>query len=60
VKKAKMAKKRSVGRPKVHTEEMIPVLVRIPRSVVTQLDKLGGSRQATVLAAIVRELNNGK
>jgi hypothetical protein len=60
VKKAKMAKKRSVGRPKVHTEEMIPVLVRIPRSVVTQLDKLGGSRQATVLAAIVRELSNGK
>ncbi len=60
VKKAKAAKKRSVGRPKVHTEEMVPVLVRIPRSVVTQLDKLGGSRQATVLAAIVRELNNGK
>jgi hypothetical protein len=60
VKKAKMAKKRSVGRPKVHTEEMVPVLVRIPRSVVTQLDKLGGSRQATVLAAIVRELSNGK
>ncbi len=60
MKKAKMAKKRSVGRPKVHTEEMVPVLVRIPRSVVTQLDKLGGSRQATVLAAIVRELSNGK
>ncbi len=60
MKKAKAAKKRSVGRPKVHTEEMVPVLVRIPRSVVTQLDKLGGSRQSAVLAAIVRELNNGK
>ncbi len=60
MKKAKMAKKRSVGRPKVHTEEMIPVLVRIPRSVVTQLDKLGGSRQATVLAAIVRELQRNE
>ena len=60
VKKAKAAKKRSVGRPKVHTEEMVPVLVRIPRSVVTQLDKLGGSRQAAVLAAIVRRLSDDK
>ena len=54
--KAKAAKKRSVGRPKVHTEEMVPVLVRIPRSVVAQIDKRGGSRQAAVLAAIVREV----
>ena len=54
------AKKRSVGRPKVHTEEMIPVLVRIPRSMVTQIDKLGGSRQAAVLAAIAGRLRDGK
>ena len=60
VKKAKAAKKRSVGRPKVHTEEMVPVLVRIPRSVVAQIDKLGGSRQSAVLAAIVRRLSDGK
>ena len=60
VKKAKVAKKRSVGRPKVHTEEMIPVLVRIPRSVVVQIDKLGGSRQAAVLAAIVERLSDDK
>jgi hypothetical protein len=60
VKKAKAAKKRSVGRPKVHTEEMVPVLVRIPLSVVTKLDKLGGSRQSTVLAAIVRELQRNE
>jgi hypothetical protein len=56
VKKAKATKKRSVGRPKVHTEEMIPVLVRIPQSVVAQIDERGGSRQAAVLAAIVREV----
>ena len=60
VAKTKAAKKRSVGRPKVHTEEMVPVLVRIPRSVVIQLDKLGGSRQSTVLAAIVERLSDGK
>jgi hypothetical protein len=59
VKKAK-TKKRSVGRPKVHTEEMVPVLVRIPRSMVAQIDKLGGSRQATVLAAIAGRLSDGK
>ena len=56
MKKAKATKKRSVGRPKVHTEEMIPVLVRIPQSVVAQIDERGGSRQAAVLAAIVREV----
>ena len=60
MKKAKAAKKRSVGRPKVHTEEMVPVLVRIPRSVVAQIDKLGGSRQAAVLTAIVGRLGDGK
>jgi hypothetical protein len=60
VKKAKAAKKRSVGRPKVHTEEMVPVLVRIPRSMVAQIDKLGGSRQATVLAAIAGRLRDDK
>ena len=60
VKKAKATKKRSVGRPKVHTEEMVPVLVRIPRSVVAQIDKLGGSRQTVVLAAIVERLSDDK
>jgi hypothetical protein len=39
---------------------MIPVLVRIPRSMVTQIDKLGGSRQATVLAAIAGRLRDDK
>ena len=60
VAKAKATKKRSVGRPKVHTEEMVPVLVRIPRSMVAQIDKLGGSRQSAVLAAIVRRLGDDK
>ena len=56
VKKAKATKKRSVGRPKIHTEEMVPVLVRIPRSVVAKIDKLGISRQMVVLAAIYKEV----
>ena len=60
VAKTKAAKKRSVGRPKVHIEEMVPVLVRIPRSVVVQIDKLGGSRQSAVLAAIVERLSDDK
>jgi hypothetical protein len=43
-----------VGRPRKHKPDAVTCLVRIPKPLMEQLDKIGPTRQAAILAAVER------
>lgn len=47
-------KKVGVGRPRKHKPDAVTCLVRIPKLLMDQLDKIGPTRQSAILAAVER------
>jgi hypothetical protein len=43
-----------VGRPRKHNLDAVSCMVRIPKPLMKQLDKIGPTRQAAILAAVER------